>query len=759
MHKLALLLGAAAPVVGCGSQGLSLQSKVEQGTMEVLRELNLIKEAIESVKSDYSAAEKAFGAGTNSPTVCKMLNKEELRIQEIDCRMHRIAKQLSQLEVEDKQQANVEAQKLKTLHEKYLEIQATLEASCLLMIEALDGVDTATARQKLVERIAQCQDFDKERYTLLPHEFTDDQLIPLPIHKYFSHLHSCPGCQGVDMYLYIKGNDVYVMPNMRYVFSFKSDADAVGTLDLGSEMLLALGEGNTFYGWLKDQEGRGTLVITQGEQNIDCADGSSIGTLLLSGPIQNLETRNAAGYYLERPDNTLQSGTLIKQQHNNADTGGLLRIGATRSSTLKTNTTTVSSGTLQLGGQGTGTLETDNLCIEGQGTLVLGTEEATGQLRVTGRRINDGLIYLNRISNFPYDGWEGTGTLDLGDNKITVGSYQTLSTNLKLTSNNTDYEKEVIYLDNVSTLNAGEKVHPLIGCINFKNGTWKYINLIGRFPHCVVRGYGNGRLNASSQTCECRALLNETDLIFGDNTDIIITYGLEYDDFRSNRAFGKNDANGRLIKRGAGRQILNALGSRLSNRTGETRVEGGTLSGPVWPNAPLFVADGATYQICCYNGESNVTGTTAQTVLGLRGDGVVELGDFAAQKPGNLTVNVAAGTEETFDGQLKGTGSLIKSGAGTQILTAEQPDFAGTLSVQGGRLALNHIPENVTSAQITDGAELSFNLTEDTTFEGVITGNGTLTLTASQPVTFTWPQRDAFTGTLNVDENVTIITE
>lgn len=52
---------------------------------------------------------------------------------------------------------------------------------------------------------------------------------------------------------------------------------------------------------------------------------------------------------------------------------------------------------------------------------------------------------------------------------------------------------------------------------------------------------------------------------------------------------------------------------------------------------------------------------------------------------------------------------------------------------------------------------MTINFTRDCVFPGQITGSGNINLHSETPITFTWPQRALFTGTLNKDDTVTIV--
>ncbi|HEY4202098.1 MAG TPA: autotransporter domain-containing protein [Devosiaceae bacterium] len=105
------------------------------------------------------------------------------------------------------------------------------------------------------------------------------------------------------------------------------------------------------------------------------------------------------------------------------------------------------------------------------------------------------------------------------------------------------------------------------------------------------------------------------------------------------------------------------------------------------------------------------------------------------------TFEAAAGTALTMDGTISGPGQLTKSGDGTMVLAAPNSYAGGTL-VLGGNLVIDEgsLPDD---AEVDGGAFLVFDQAADGTYTGtisgaggvVVTGNGTLTLTAAQTYT------------------------
>ncbi|HEY4344986.1 MAG TPA: autotransporter domain-containing protein [Parvibaculum sp.] len=82
----------------------------------------------------------------------------------------------------------------------------------------------------------------------------------------------------------------------------------------------------------------------------------------------------------------------------------------------------------------------------------------------------------------------------------------------------------------------------------------------------------------------------------------------------------------------------------------------------------------------------------------------------------------------TVDAYLTGTGNLVKSGDSTVVLTNAANDFTGTVSVEEGTLEAvdDALPDDAV-VSIDDGATLTMRTGNDTSFNGAMSGEGTLT--------------------------------
>lgn len=166
-----------------------------------------------------------------------------------------------------------------------------------------------------------------------------------------------------------------------------------------------------------------------------------------------------------------------------------------------------------------------------------------------------------------------------------------------------------------------------------------------------------------------------------------------------------------FTKTGAGTLVL--TGSNTYGST--TAISQGTLSlssGSLPSDTALSVASGATY---------NISATTAgSTLQSLTGSGSVVLGSKT------LTLQLTA--PNTFDGQISGSGTLVKAGSSTLTLTGANTQSAtqiteGTLALSGsGSLS------STGSVALSSGAVFSISGLASSTTIGSLTGAGGVSL-------------------------------
>ncbi|WP_411882997.1 autotransporter domain-containing protein [Polaromonas sp. YR568] len=162
--------------------------------------------------------------------------------------------------------------------------------------------------------------------------------------------------------------------------------------------------------------------------------------------------------------------------------------------------------------------------------------------------------------------------------------------------------------------------------------------------------------------------------------------------------------------------ILGTAGSSVQfNHTGTT-----TFSAAVSGNGSLSKAGAGTTIL---TGANSYTGGTTVTAGTLQGD--------SSSLQGNISNNAAVTFNQTangtYAGQISGTGSLSKTGAGTLVLTGAQA-YSGGTTVTAGTL------QGTTASlqgNISNNAAVTFDQTASGTYAGAMSGTGSLTKTGA----------------------------
>jgi autotransporter-associated beta strand protein len=230
---------------------------------------------------------------------------------------------------------------------------------------------------------------------------------------------------------------------------------------------------------------------------------------------------------------------------------------------------------------------------------------------------------------------------------------------------------------------------------------------------------------------------------------------------------------GGLTKEGEGTVVLTGDNSY----SGGTTVNGGTLQGDTG-SLQGDIANNATVAFGqstngSYDGDMSGTGTLVKNgsgtvVLGgdnsysggttvnagtLQGDTGSLQGDIA----NNATVAFDQATNGSYDGDMSGTGTLVKNGTGTVVLTGDN-SYAGGTTVNGGTLQIDSDGNlGATSGDITlDGGSL--HTTADiTTARDILVGAGNGTVTSDANTTLTSTGTVSGSGGLAKDGQGTLV--
>ncbi|GAB5561647.1 MAG: hypothetical protein SynsKO_32940 [Synoicihabitans sp.] len=129
-------------------------------------------------------------------------------------------------------------------------------------------------------------------------------------------------------------------------------------------------------------------------------------------------------------------------------------------------------------------------------------------------------------------------------------------------------------------------------------------------------------------------------------------------------------------------------------------------------------------------GVLSTAGLSGSGTLNLAGGTLQANGAFSSSLPATLTNTSTVDTnghDTTLSGVLSGSGALTKSGSGTLTLTGDNT-YAGNTTVSAGTLQLGAgAASGTVTGNITNHSNVTFNRSDDYTFNGVISGSGSFT--------------------------------
>ena len=219
--------------------------------------------------------------------------------------------------------------------------------------------------------------------------------------------------------------------------------------------------------------------------------------------------------------------------------------------------------------------------------------------------------------------------------------------------------------------------------------------------------------------------------------------------------------NSGLTETGGGTLIL----TRNNNYTGGTTISSGTLQLGDGGTRGSIQGDVLNDGVLAINRSNNLTfdgvvsGTGALTKTGagrltLSGDstytggttinaGTLRLGNngtsgsIVGDVVDNATLEFNRNDDLTFGGIVSGTGALTKNRANTLTLTGDNTYTGGT-TISSGTLQLgNGGTSGSIVGNVVDNATLDFNRSDDLTFGGIVSGNGSLTKSGANTLTLT----------------------
>lgn len=475
--------------------------------------------------------------------------------------------------------------------------------------------------------------------------------------------------------------------------------------------------------------GAGTLTLSNAGNNYTGVTTVNQGTLAVSN-LGNGGANSSVGASSSASSNlVLQNGGELEYTAATASSNRGFTLGTGGGAIDVAQNTT----TLTISGVATGA---GSLTKNGTGTLILsGTNDYTG-----GTVVNAGTLRAGSASAFG----TGTmtvnsgGTLDVNNQSLTIGSLAGSGTvtnlgtsTLTLSGGTSTFSGAIGGSGGLTRTGAG--VQTFSGCNNTYTGATT-INGSTISTNCLANGTLASGIGASTSASSNLVLVNSGVLAYTGG-DVSINRGFTlsgndgYIDVVGGTTLGFSGSvtgPGRLRKRNDGVLVL----SGTNNFTGGTLVDGGILragaTNAFGSGLATLNSASATLDL---NGFDN-------SILGLS-SGNAAIGSVTL---GSATLTLTSGSAVAYGGTISGSGRLVKSGGGTQILSGCNNSYDGSTSINGGTLVVSCLANGGSVSSIGDSGPAASNL--------VING-GTLQYTGAATSTDRQFTLGASGGTLN----------
>ncbi len=417
-----------------------------------------------------------------------------------------------------------------------------------------------------------------------------------------------------------------------------------------------------------------------------------------------------------------------------------------------TGSTTISSGTLQLGNGGTNGSIVTNL-IEDDGAMVFNRSDTiilTGTIQGTGSltQVGSGTTILTGNNIYTGSTTISAGTLQLGNGGATGAIAGNVTDNGALAFNRTD---AATFSGTVS--GTGNLTQAGIGLtILTANNTYSGITTISSGTLQIGSGGTAGAIIGP--------MVDNADLVFDRSDDVTSP--------------GDITGTGNVTQAGSGNLIF--TGSNMY--TGITTISSGTLSLGNGGTAGSITGDVANNGVFVFNrsdannvvpnvisgtgsvnqignGQTTLTGDNTYTGATTISSGTLQLGNGGTTGSivttsildnGALVFNRSDAV--TFSGTVSGTGSLAQTGSGATILIGNNT-YTGNTTISSGTLQLGE--SGITGSivgNVTNNGAIVFQRTDAVTFSGTVSGTGSLIQTGAGGVILI--ANNTYTGTTTI---------
>jgi fibronectin-binding autotransporter adhesin len=499
-----------------------------------------------------------------------------------------------------------------------------------------------------------------------------------------------------------------------YSSRFSNAASQAYSIDTNGQTVNA-GSNLTSSGGTLTKLGAGTLIVSG-------ANTFSGGTTITGGTLQ-MGSSGALG----ATTGSLADNATLDLNGNSLTVGALSGSGTITSS---------AAGSLTVATGGSSSTTFSGVILNGSATSVALTMNSTGTLSMTGASgstysggttINGGTVYIGTgPSTFPAN---NTMFTTLGTGTVTVNSGGTLALGNVGSTTNTYYLGS-------ATADSGNAINLNGGSLVSFDGIENVSGTVNVTAASVLGGsftgkglYLNGDLTGSGNLT-----VQNSGLTVGTNT-----FNTSAVHLTSTDSATANSYSGTItITPGT------AGGSATAAKAGDyLSIDGSTILS----NATVNLS-GNNANAGAYGTQTLLFGKTAVTIGALIGSGNTVLSEtFNGSSAVALSLGNNGATTDTYSGALSGTGSLIKIGTDTLVLSGSNA-YTGVTTISAGQLTLSGTLGSSGGTAITSSATLS------ETSAGVIAGTSSLNVTAG---TTTLNGSNTYSGTTAVSGTGTLV--
>lgn len=539
----------------------------------------------------------------------------------------------------------------------------------------------------------------------------------------------------------ITSGSVFVLGNTNYI-----GETGTGTVSVNAGGFLKLGE--TRLGLAST--GVGTLNInTSGSANVTSiltVGGTGRGTLAVNGGMIQVRGGSIGASAGSLGTVTVTDGTWFNNGSGTSEAAGVLTVGGsgTGSLTIDNGGYVVVTGTFSKGANGTFTLnQGGTLQIGGVGGNTSAfTVATTGSLGSGASGALTGDLDFAGTLKFAHGGALASGTATCNGTLSGAGNLVKTGTGVLTVGGNNSYSGGTTLVAGSLVLNSANAIGTT-GTIGFEGGTLRYTSsnttdYSSRFSNAANQQY---RIDSNGENITLASDLTSAGGSFTKNgTGTVSLTGVN--------SFASGLISGGVLVGNA--QSLATSGTFTAGISSEVRFD--QTTNDAWAGAMVGTGTFSKYGAGTLTINGGLSTNTNGTLL--IAEGAVK------GTTNNISRNVVNNSQLTFDQAFSGTYSRIISGSGNMLLSnsgtitfSGTNSLTGTTTVMGGQLVATRVA--AMPAIVVNQASVAFKNTQNGTYTGVISGNGSLEKSGIASVTLTGS--NTYTGLTTVSEGKLVV--